>query len=86
MGKCSGKVNTFGRAHANKPEVAYHRAFKHLYSNGDQECTQNTCDSGRCVFTLSGAQVEALHITYTPDADGNGTTCNITGQGSCHCE
>ena len=87
MGSCAQALNGVkGTAHGT---VQSHkdlgrlvvRAIGHLMLQGAQQCI-GQCDSGACTFGLTSLSED---VEVVRDADGQGATVTVTGDGQCFC-
>jgi hypothetical protein len=88
MASCAKPVDGVkGTAHGPAgtiKEIAtlFGRAIAHLRLRGIEQCT-GSCDSGNCTFGLTDLHADQTEIV--PDADGQGATVTVTGDGTCFC-
>lgn len=82
MSSCTKPIPVVsGTAKGKKLHKVILTAFRHLLSNGQQECNGG-CDSGRCTFGLTGISDD---IQIIADADGDRVTVTVSGSGACFC-
>ena len=82
MSSCAKVVTQIsGTAHGTKPAHVLLNAIGHLILNGQGNCT-GACDSGGCTFGLTKLNGD---IQVVNDADGQGVTITVTGDGQCFC-
>lgn len=83
MATCAkGPFPVTGTAHGKISKVVLATAYAHMQIAGRKECT-GSCASGVCKFGMTNYNVDANQ--EIPDADGNGVTWNVYGEGHCFC-